>query len=137
MSKDFEVVGGNDGLETTLATIASATVIEAGDLVTLDSGLIIKAVAASTEIAYAPYGSKAGETKIEISKGNDFMLEGTADANFAVTDKGLYQDLKGTTDLLIDLGTSSTDVFKVDVSENAGTVGSTKKVRVKINKPLI
>lgn len=134
---DFKVVGGNDGLETTLATIASATVIEAGDLVALSSGLIVKAGAASAAIAYAPYGSADGETKIEISKGNDFMLEGTADANFAVTNKGITCDVAGTTNLLIDLGASETDVLKVDVSENAGTAGSTSSVRVKIAKPLI
>ena len=134
---DFKVVGGLHGLPTVLATIATATVIEAGDLVTLSSGLIIKAVAASTQIAYAPYGSAAGEVKIEISKGNDFMLEGTADANFAVTIKGTFVDLVGTTNLLVDVGASTTDVFQVDASENAGTAGSTAKVHVKINKPLI
>lgn len=134
---DFKVVGGLHGLPTVLATIATATVIEAGDLVTLSSGLIIKAVAASTQIAYAPYGSAAGEVKIEISKGNDFMLEGTADANFAVTIKGTFVDLVGTTNLLVDVGESTTDVFQVDASENAGTAGSTAKVHVKINKPLI
>jgi len=134
---DFKVVGGLHGLPTVLATIATATVIEAGDLVTLSSGLIIKAVAASTQIAYAPYGSADGEVKIEISKGNDFMLEGTADANFAVTIKGTFVDLVGTTNLLVDVGESTTDVFQVDASENAGTAGSTAKVHVKINKPLI
>jgi hypothetical protein len=37
------------------ATIDSATVIEAGKMVTLDgSGLIVEATAASTAIAYAP-----------------------------------------------------------------------------------
>ena len=139
MAKDFRVVGGNDGLETTLATIASATVIEAGDLVGFGSatGICTKAVAADTAVAYAPYGSASGETKIEISKGNDFMLEGTTDADFAVTDKGILCDLVGTTTLLIDIGTSSTDVFQVDASENAGTDSSKLNVRVKINKLLI
>jgi hypothetical protein len=136
MAKDFTIVGGLDGVPTCLATIASATVIEAGDLVTLDTDLIIKAVAVSTALAYAPLGSPAGETKIEVTKGNDFLLEGTADAAFAVTNKGAEVDLVGTTNLLIDLGESTTDVFKVDISENAGTASSTANVRVKINKPL-
>ena len=65
------------------------------------------------------------------------MLEGTADANFAVDIKGTFVDLVGTTNLLIDVGESTTDVFQVDASENAGTAGSTAKVHVKINKPLI
>ena len=136
---DFKVVGGNDGLETTLATIDTATVIEAGDLVGFGSatGICTKAVAADTAVAFAPNGSADGETKIEISKGNDFMLEGTTDANFAVTDKGISCDLVGTTTLLIDIGISSTDVFQVDASENAGTAASKLNVRVKINKPLI
>lgn len=136
MSKDFKVVGGLHGLPTVLATKASATVIEAGDLVTLSSGLVIKAVAASTAVGYAPYGAGDGDTKIAVTVGNDFLLEGTADANFAVTNKGAEVDLVGTTNQLIDLGSSSTDVLKVDISENAGTAGSTAKVRVKINKPL-
>jgi len=137
MAKDFRVVGGNDGLETILATIATATVLEAGDLVGLSSGIITKAVASDTAIAYCPYGSADGEVKVEISKGNDFMLEGTADANYAVTDKAIFCDLVGTTTLLIDLGTTSTSVFNVDASENAGTDASTLNVRVKIALPLI
>jgi methionine aminopeptidase len=136
MAKDFTIVGGINGVPTVKAVIASATVIEAGDLVTLDTGLIIKAVAASTALAYAPNGSANGETEIEVTVGNDFLLEGTADANFAVTNKGTEVDLVGTTNLLIDLGESATDVLKVDISKDAGTVGSTANVRVKINKPL-
>jgi hypothetical protein len=136
MAKDFKIVGGLDGVPTVKATIASATVIEPGDLVTLDTGLIIKAVAASAAIAYAPNGSADGETEIDVTVGNDFLLEGTADDDFAVTDKGIECDLVGTTNLLIDLGASSTDVLKVDISQNAGTVDSADNVRVKINKPL-
>lgn len=134
---DFKIVGGNKGVETVLATIASATVIEPGDLVAVDTGLIIKATAASTELAYAPFGSASGETKIEITKGNDFVLEGNADANFAVANKGAIVDLVVNTNVQeIDLGESTTDVLKVDISENAGTAGSKLGVRVKINKPI-
>ena len=135
---DFKVVGGNDGLETTLATIASATVIEAGDPVVLDAGLIVKAGSTAAAIAYAPNGSADGETKIEISKGNDFMLEGTGDGVFAVEYKGTEVDLSGTTNLTIDVtGGNTYKVLKIDASENAGTVGSADNIRVKINKPLI
>lgn len=136
MAKDFKIVGGLHGVPTVLATIASATVIEAGDMVALTNGLIVKAAANSAAIAYAPNGSANGETKIEVTVGNDFLLEGTADANFAVANKGTEVDLVGTTTLLIDLGESTTDVLKVDISENAGTVGAKTGVRVKINKPL-
>lgn len=135
---DFRIVGGLDGLETCLATIASATVIEAGDLVELNSGLIVKAGATAAAVAYAPYGSKAGETKIEISVGNNFMLEGTGDGNFVAAYKGTAVDLAGTTNQVIDVtGGTTYQVLKFDVSENAGTVGSKDNIRVKINKPLI
>lgn len=133
---DFKI---NDGeqLRTVKATIASATVIEAGDLVTLDgSGLVIKAVAGSTAIAFAPTGSANGETTCDVTVGNDFTLVGTADANFAATMKGTEVDLVGTTTQLIDVGSSATDVLKIDVSENAGTVGAATNVTVRINKPI-
>ena len=136
MAKDFTIKDGEQ-IRTRRCTIASATVIEAGDLVTLDAGgLIIKAVAASTAVAYAVEASAVGDTVIEVTVGNDFTLTGTADANFAVTDKGLEVDLVGTTTQLIDLGASTTDVLKVSIAEDAGTVGATTDVEVKINKPL-
>ncbi len=68
--------------------------------------------------------------------GNDFTLTGTADANFAVTNKGTEVDLVGTTTQLIDLGASATDVLKVSARDTAGTVGETTNVEVRINKPL-
>lgn len=136
MAKDFRIKGG-EAIRSTIANIATATVIEAGDLVTLSSGLIIKAVAASTAVAYAMKDHAANSgTEIEVSVGNDFTLLGTADANFAITDKGLEVDLVGTTNLLIDLGESTTDVLKVAIGKDAGTVGATTNVEVKINKPL-
>lgn len=133
---EFKIVGGLDGVPTVLATIASATVIPAGALVTLSSGLVIKAVAASAAVAYCPNGSADGEVKCEVTVGNDFVLEGTGDAVFAVAQKGTEVDIVGTTTVLIDVGSSSTDVLKIDISENAGTVDSTENIRVKINKPL-
>ena len=134
---DFKIVSGLHGVPTVLATKASATVIEAGDLVAIDTGLIIKATATSTAIAYAPNGAGNGETKIEVTVGNDFVLEGTADANFVVAHKGAEVDVVVASGVQkIDLGESSTDVLKVDISENAGTAGSASNVRVKINKPL-
>ena len=135
MAKDFEIKGGSD-VKTTFATKAAGVVIEAGDLVTLSSGLIIKAVAGSTAIAYAPNGAASADLQCEVTIGNDFTLVGTSDANFAVTDKGIECDLIGTTTLLIDLGESTTDVFKVGIGTTAGTAGSTANVEVKINKPL-
>lgn len=137
MAKDFRVVG-DEQLRTVICTKESATVIEAGDLVDEDgSGYIAKADASSARVAYCPKGAPAGVTDVEVTVGNDFVLEGTADANFAIANKGAEVDLVISTDKqLIDLGESTTDVFRVDISENAGTVGAKNGVRVRINKPL-
>jgi len=125
--KDGEVV-------RTVKCLVSAQTISAGDVVTLDTGLIIAAVAASTAIAWAPNGCTATDTTIDVTVGTDFTLKGTADANFAVTQKGTEVDI--TDAQLIDVGTSSTDVLKVGISQNAGTVDATTDVEVRINKPL-
>lgn len=133
---DFVVVG-EESLRTTIATISTSEVVEAGDVVELSSGLPVKGTASGAKIAYAPLGSPSGSTQIELSIGNDFVLKGTADANFAVTNQGAEVDLVVNTGVQqIDLGSSTTDVFVVDISDNAGTVGSASDVRVKINKPI-
>lgn len=134
---DFKIVG-DEALRTVIATKESATVIEAGDFVDEDgSGYIAKADASSAAIAYAPKGAPAGVTKVEVTVGNNFTLEGTGDAAFAINQKGLVRDLvMSGSDQRIDVGTSSTNVLRVDISENAGTVGSANNIRVKIEKPL-
>lgn len=132
---DFKVVG-DEILRTVICTIASATVIEAGDVCELSSGLPVKGTATGAALAYSPFACASGTTQIELSVGNDFVLEGTADAVFAASYKGTEVDLVVTSTVqYIDVGSSSTDVFLVDISENAGTVGSASNVRVKINKP--
>ena len=130
----FKLIGGTQTPRTVRVTIASATVIPAGDFAGMTSGLAVDAVAATTAIAWCEAGSADGETVCELTVGNDFVLEGTADADFAVTDKQGEVDLTETQ--VIDLGATSTSVLLVDISENAGTVDSKEKVRVKINKPL-
>jgi hypothetical protein len=133
---DFKLRNGEQ-VRTVKAVKASATVIEAGDLVALSSGLIIKAVAGSTAIAWAPSGAGDGETLVDVTVGNDFELVGTSDAAFAVTDKGAEVDMIVTSTVqYVDLGESTTDVFKVAIDQNAGTASSTASVVVKINKPL-
>lgn len=123
-------------VRTTLCAKESATVIEAGDLVAMSSGYIIKAVAASTAVAWCPNGAAEGETEVEVTVGNDFTLYGTADANFAITDKGAECAIDDTTQVVDLSATGETDVLKVDISKDAGTVGSTSNVVVRINKPL-
>ena len=127
----------NEILRTVPCPIESATVVEAGDLVALSSGYIIKATAGSAAVAYAPAGSARGETTIQVTVGNDFTLKGTADANAAITDKGGEVDLVVTDGVqLIDLGESTTDVLKVAIAEDSLTAGSTADVEVRINKPI-
>lgn len=124
---------------TVKAPIATATVIEAGDLVALSSGLIVKAGASSAAIAYAPNAHPANSgTTIDVSIGNDFTLVGLkdADANFAEAQYGALCDVKGTTDLIIDNDTSSTNVLQISISKDAGTIGSKAGIEVKINKPI-
>lgn len=123
-------------VRTTIAKIATATAIEYGDLVTLDSGLIVKAAAASTAVALCTKAHPANSgTQIEVTVGNDFTMRGTASGNFAQANVGAEVDIVDTTQN-INLGASSTDVLKVSISEDAGVVGSANNVEVRINRPL-
>ena len=123
-------------VRTTIANIATATAIEAGDMVAISSGLIILGAAASAKLAWCPNGHVANSgTEVEVSVGNDFTLIGTGDAVFAVTYKGGEYDLNDTTQT-IDYGASSTDVLTVSIDKNAGVVGTAAGVEVRINKPI-
>ena len=116
---------------------ASATVIEPGDMVALSSWLAIKAVAGSTAIAYAPIGARDGETSIAILNDKEAEFYGTGDAVFAKTMRGAEVDLVvNSTAQQIDVGASTTDVFKISAGSDAGTVDSSDSIVVKINKPL-
>lgn len=120
----------------TRAVIATATALEAGDLVTSASGLIIKAVAASTAVAFCPDGHVANNgTSVEVTVGNDFTLVGTTSANFAAANRGVAYDIVDTTQV-VNLAASATGVLKVGIGEDTGVVGSTAGVTVRINKPL-
>ena len=133
---DFKVVYTPASVLTRKCTVDTSTVIEAGDIVAQSSGLIIKAVALSAAIGYAAEASPAGSTSVLVVTDTNVIFEGTGDAAFAVTQKGTEVDLVGTTNQLIDVGASSTKVFKIEIDENAGTAGSTDNIRVRINKPL-
>jgi hypothetical protein len=110
---DFKMVSTFSDTRRQDFEIASATVIEAGDMVALTSGLVTKAVAASTQIAFTEVGSADGETSITVVADDRVRYKGTGDAVFAKTQRGTEVDLVGTTTQLIDLGTSVTDVLKV------------------------
>jgi hypothetical protein len=121
-------------IRLTRCAIETATVIEAGDLVTMTSGYIVKAVAASTAVAFCPDGHAANSgTSVEVTVGNDFTLKGTADANFAITDKGVVCNIDDTTQVIDLNATGETDLLKVSIAEDGGVVGSTEDVVVRIN----
>lgn len=137
MAADFRLIYAPDDAIVVPCTKDTAVVIEPGDMVTLSSGLIIKATEASTALGFCPVGGGTGITSVGVISDDRCIFEGTADAAFAVTDKGAKVDMVIDTGAQkIDLGESTTDVFKVDFSENAGTATSTANVRVRINKTL-
>jgi hypothetical protein len=136
MAADFKLKDG-EVVRTTRVAVASATVIEAGDLVEIASGLMVKATATGAKLAFTPTGSANGETVMEVTIGNNFTLIGTADAAFAVTDKGVARDLvvNGGAQQ-IDIGTTSTAVLTVGIGTDAGTASSAANVEVRIAKPI-
>jgi hypothetical protein len=133
MAATFKLKNG-EKVRTILASKASATEIDAGRLVALDTGLIVDASDTSAAVAFLVRDAVDGETTCEITVGNDFTLTGTADAVFAVSQKGTEVDI--TSAQLIDVGESTYDVLKVGISADSGTVDSESEVEVKINKPL-
>ena len=138
MAADFKLVKSyTGGMPTIDVPKASATVIEAGDMIELASGLAIKATATGAKIAYAPYGAIAGELVVKVLDDRNAIFQGTGDANFAVAQRGTEVDLVVNTNAQqIDVGASATDVFVVDVSGDAGVVGAATNIRVRINKPI-
>ena len=114
---------------------ASSTVIRPWTMVALSSGLAIEATAASAAIAYCEHWAAAGSTELLVINDPNAEYIGTADANFAVTQRATEVDLVVNSGVQeIDVGASSTDVFKVSMGTDAGTVGSEENVKVKINK---
>jgi hypothetical protein len=135
MAKDFEIKQQGQGFRTRVCEIASATVIEAGDLVGMASNLIVKADADTTAIAHAINGSAAGETSIEITEGNDFTLVGTGDDVYSEDYRGDLVDIvMSANDQQIDVGTGSKNVFQIIGAEDSGTVDSASNIEVRINK---
>lgn len=133
---DFKIYSTPGTLETKTLAIASATVLEEGDMCAMVAGLATKAVAASAKIAYVAEPSAVGDTTVKVVTTPGVVYEGTGDAVFAVAQRGTEVDLVGTTTLKIDVGASVTDVFKIEPGVNAGTVGDATGILVTINKAL-
>jgi hypothetical protein len=133
MASTFKIKNGEQ-VRTVLASKGSSTVIDAGRLVALASGLIVDAGAADTAVAFLTRAAVDGELTCEVTVGNDFTLQGTGDAAFAVTQKGTEVDI--TSAQLIDVGESATNVLLVGIASDSGVATSTDEIEVKINLPL-
>lgn len=138
MALNFEIHKSTESYNTKVLAKDSATVLVGGRFCALTAGLATVADATSTALAYVVADAGVGETEVTVIADDTTLFSGTADAAFAVTNRGTEVDLVLSWDnQLIDLGASVTDVFKVLPSTDAGTVGETTEVRVKLNKPLI
>lgn len=136
-AKDFKLISYNKDLGTLTLATDWATAIEAGDMVALSSGLAIKAVDTSMSVAYTPTGCASTDTTVQVIADPDAIFSGTSDANFAVTDRGIFCDMvTGSGTQKIDVGTSLTRVFRILPDQKAGTASSTSDVRFKINRHL-
>lgn len=123
------------GVPTKTLAKDSATVIRPGTFVGLTSGLAVQAGAATAALAYSKDGAPAGTTEVIVVNDPRAEFVGTAGTNFAVADRGTEVDMSISSTLQrINLAASTTDVFKVSAGKDAGTVGSTAKVKVRINK---
>lgn len=138
MAKDFRLYKERCDYNTVALEKDSATVIEAGDMVALDAGgLAVKADANSAAIAYSEAGAGDGETSVVVVNDPEVSFLGTGDAAFAKAQRGTAVDLVvNSTNQQIDVGTSLTEVFRIYPSVDAGEVGSTENIVVRINKPL-
>ena len=131
----FTIVN-NEQVRTVIANKDEATEIEAGDLVAITDGLIVKATHESDAVALAPYGAGDDTTEIEVTIGNDFILSGTAESDFAVAQKGTAAGIIETTQTIDKDDAESKSVLTIDVSKDTGTVDAKTDVRVKIEKPI-
>jgi len=126
-------------LQTKVLEKDSATVLTAFDFCALDAnGLAVVASATDTALAYVMVDAPAGTTEVVVlSDYSQAFFTGTADQVFATTNRNTEVDLVINSGVQeVDLWASTTDVFKVLGSVDAGTVGSDLNVKFKLNKPI-
>lgn len=135
---DFKVYSNSEGATPRFCNVASATVLEEGDAVGITSGLLVKATATTAAVGIVAAASANGSVvTVPVYVDGSIIFQGTADANFTAATRGAEVDLVITAGVgLIDIGASTTDVLKIEASDNAGTVGSTKKVLFRLNKTI-
>ena len=130
----FKLKNGEQ-VRTQAVTIASATVIPAGAMAGMTTGLAVDAIETTPAIAWCPAGSADGETTCYLTVGNDFTLTGPGDAAFAVAYKGTAVDLTATQDIDVTGGTTY-KVVTIGIAEDAGVVDSAEDIEVRIALPL-
>lgn len=119
--------------------VASATVISAGQFIGEDGdNQAESATAAHTAIGYALSGSAAGEIDpILYVDDPDARFQMNADAALTATMRGETHDIVVTDgEQLLDVGETTTNVFRIDRDAKYGTVGSASKVVVRIAAPI-
>lgn len=137
MAKDFKIKQQGPNYQVRVCDIESATVIEPGDLVAMESNYIVKADADNAAIAYCPNGSASGETTVVVTVGNDFTLVGTGDEVFSDDYKGdLVDVVMDSTTQKIDVTTGSKNVLQIQGADDSGVVDSASNIEVRINKPI-
>ena len=134
---NFRPVWIPDGVTPRTLDKASVTVLVHGRFAGYTANLAIVAGAATARLGYLITDGPNGSLTVQVFDDPRIVYEGTADANFAITDRGAIVDmvLSGA-DQLIDKGASVTDVFRIEDTSKAGVVGSTLDVRIKVNKGL-
>jgi len=121
---------------TGLLPKATGVTIEAGDLIMLTSGLVVKATALGARVAYCPQGAASAALTCEATIGR-VKLKGDASDVFAVAQRGLAYDIAVDGDGKQTINQSGTTYKPLMMSpKNAGVVGSASDVNVEIVRPL-
>lgn len=94
MIKPFTISSNPKGATPKPGAVASATVLNPGELAGLTSGLLVRPTASTAKLVYVAGASAAGETEdVQFYDDPDIVLKGKADAAFAVTNRGAEVDL--------------------------------------------
>ena len=136
---NFKIYTGSEQVTFRRLEKDSATVIEAGKMVTLDvNWLAEEADAASTSLAFTQDWAGEGQTYVYVvALYENLVFVGTADQPFVAANRNTEVDLViNSGNQEIDLWASTTDALKVLGSDDAGTVWSEFGVKFKINKPI-
>jgi hypothetical protein len=136
--KNFVFFKGDNSIPMLNLEKAVNTVIKPGDMVELDgSKLAIIATATATKIAYAPAGGDAGKDYVEVVGDKDAQYLATGAINYAETQRGVVYDLANAGGVqTLNQSATAVKVLTVSPGYDAGTVGATTDIVVKIAAPL-